>query len=58
MELGAKVVWLAAERVRSAVESHERRLVDMVDAYCEDIAFSPAQCDRLFASAHALIVLR
>src|SRR6478735_4166326 len=37
---------LAAERVRSAVEPHERRLVDMVDAYCEDIAFSPAQCDR------------
>ena len=28
-------------------------LVDMVDAYCEDIAFSPAQCDRLFTAARA-----
>jgi imidazolonepropionase len=30
------------------------RLVDAVDAYCEDIAFSAAQCDRLFAAARAL----
>ncbi len=28
-----------------------RRLVDMVDAYCESIAFSAAQCERLFAAA-------
>ena len=28
-----------------------RPLVDMVDAYCESIAFSAAQCDRLFAAA-------
>ena len=27
--------------------------VDAVDAYCEDIAFSAAQCDRLFAAARA-----
>jgi imidazolonepropionase len=27
---------------------------DSVDAYCEDIAFSAAQCDRLFGSARAL----
>ena len=26
---------------------------DAVDAYCEDIAFSAAQCDRLFAAARA-----
>jgi imidazolonepropionase len=32
----------------------ERGLVDMVDAYCEDIAFTAAQCDRLFAAARAL----
>jgi imidazolonepropionase len=32
----------------------EQRLVDMVDAYCEDIAFSPAQCDRLFTAATKL----
>jgi imidazolonepropionase len=31
-----------------------RRLVDAVDAYCEDIAFSAAQCDRLFAAARSL----
>jgi imidazolonepropionase len=28
--------------------------VDCVDAYCDDIAFSAAQCDRLFAAARAL----
>ena len=28
-----------------------RELADAVDAYCEDIAFSAAQCDRLFAAA-------
>jgi imidazolonepropionase len=27
---------------------------DCVDAYCEDIAFSAAQCDRLFGAARAL----
>jgi len=31
-----------------------RRLVDAVDAWCEDIAFSAAQCDRVFAAARAL----
>jgi imidazolonepropionase len=30
------------------------RLVDSVDAFCERIAFSPAQVDRLFAQARAL----
>ena len=30
-----------------------RGLADAVDAYCEDIAFSAAQCDRLFAAARA-----
>lgn len=28
--------------------------IDAVDAYCEDIAFSAAQCDRLFTIARAL----
>jgi imidazolonepropionase len=32
----------------------EQKLVDLVDAYCEDIAFSAAQCDRLFDAAAAL----
>jgi len=31
----------------------EPHLVDAVDAYCEDIAFSAAQCDRLFSAARA-----
>jgi imidazolonepropionase len=31
----------------------EQGLVDMVDAYCEGIAFSAEQCDRLFAAAAA-----
>jgi len=31
-----------------------RALVNAVDAYCEDIAFSAAQCDRLFSAARAL----
>ncbi len=31
-----------------------RRLVDAVDAYCEDIAFSADQCGRIFAAARAL----
>jgi imidazolonepropionase len=30
-----------------------QRLVDMVDAYCESIAFSAAQCDRIFSAARA-----
>jgi imidazolonepropionase len=30
------------------------RLVDAVDAYCEDIAFSAEQCGRVFAAARAL----
>ncbi len=33
--------------------ARERGLVDMVDAYCDSIAFSAAQCDRLFTAARA-----
>ena len=33
--------------------AQERGLVDMVDAYCESIAFSATQCDRLFTAASA-----
>jgi imidazolonepropionase len=29
-------------------------LIDAVDAYCEDIAFTAEQCGRLFATAHTL----
>ena len=48
---------LARERVAEGRERDGVRapsLVDAVDAYCEDIAFSAAQCDRLFAAARAL----
>ena len=37
-----------------ALHAQSPGLIDAVDAYCEDIAFSAAQCDRLFAAARAL----
>ena len=33
--------------------AQEKALVDMVDAYCESIAFNASQCDRLFTAAQA-----
>jgi len=47
---------LAREREPEGwVTKPEGRLrADSVDAYCEDIAFSAAQCDRLFNAARAL----
>ena len=33
--------------------AQEHGLIDMVDAYCESIAFSATQCDRLFTAAKA-----
>lgn len=36
------------------VEAHDNRLVDAVDGFCEGIAFSPAQIERLFIKARAL----
>jgi imidazolonepropionase len=42
---------LPPERERIGVRAPS--LVDAVDAYCEDIAFSAAQCDRLFTAARA-----
>ena len=35
-------------------EWHRERLVDAVDAFCERIAFTPAQTQRVFDAAHAL----
>jgi imidazolonepropionase len=34
--------------------AREQGLVDMVDAYCESIAFSATQCERIFTAARAL----
>ena len=36
------------------MREREQKLVDMVDAYCEDIAFTAGQCDRLFTAAAKL----
>jgi imidazolonepropionase len=48
---------LSRERVaegRERVGVRASSLIDAVDAYCEDIAFSAEQCDRLFTAARAL----
>jgi imidazolonepropionase len=45
---------LAGDSPLSGDSPHFRRLVDVVDAYCEDIAFSAEQCGRVFAAARAL----
>ena len=37
-----------------AATRERRTLVDAVDAFCEDIAFSAAQCERLYSAAAAL----
>ncbi len=43
-----------AEACRWLAAQHAQGLVDAVDAFCEPIAFSPAQVDRIFQAAHAL----
>lgn len=40
--------------IPSLQAAHEEGLVDAVDAFCEGIAFSPPQVDRLFAAARRL----
>ena len=43
------------ERCLPALEAaHEQKLVDAVDGFCESIAFSPAQIERVFGCARAL----
>jgi imidazolonepropionase len=44
---------LSRLRERSA-DGRVRGLIDCVDAFCEDIAFSTAQCERLYAKAVSL----
>ena len=36
------------------IVAHDNRLVDAVDGFCEGIAFSPAQIERLFVKARSL----
>jgi imidazolonepropionase len=40
--------------IPSLQAAHAEGLIDAVDAFCEGIAFSPAQVDRLFAAASTL----
>lgn len=46
--------YLAEVAIPSLHAAHAEGLVDAVDAFCEGIAFSPAQVDRLFTAAKAL----
>ncbi len=46
--------WLPDLVGRKPEAGNEKSLVSAVDAYCEDIAFSAEQCDRLFSAARAL----
>jgi imidazolonepropionase len=39
---------------RGPAPGERKKLVDAVDAYCEDIAFSAGQCGHVFAAARAL----
>jgi imidazolonepropionase len=45
--------WLPALAQERCAGDEALPLVDMVDAYCESIAFDAAQCDRLFTAATA-----
>ena len=40
--------------IPSMTAAHAERLIDAVDAFCETIAFTPAQVDRLFTAASTL----
>lgn len=40
--------------IPSLHQAHAQGLIDAVDAFCEGIAFSPAQVERLFTAARAL----
>ncbi len=40
--------------IPSMIAAHAEHLIDAVDAFCETIAFSPAQVDRLFTAARTL----
>ena len=40
--------------IPSKQAAHSEHLIDAVDAFCETIAFTPAQVDRLFTAARAL----
>jgi imidazolonepropionase len=44
--INAAIEWLKEQQAAG--------LVDAVDAFCENIAFSPAQTERMFQAAHAL----
>lgn len=51
---GRAEVYIEDIAIPSLRAAHAEGLVDAVDAFCETIAFSPAQVDRLFTAARAL----
>jgi imidazolonepropionase len=44
----------AIVEAKAATRGVRASLIDCVDSFCEDIAFSVAQCERMFATAQAL----
>lgn len=46
--------YIEAVAIPSLRAAHSEGLIDAVDAFCETIAFTPAQVDRLFTAARAL----
>lgn len=51
---GRADAYIDAVAIPALREAHAEGLVDAVDAFCERIAFAPAQVERLFAAARGL----
>lgn len=51
---GRAGVYIDEVAIPSLRAAHAEGLIDAVDAFCEGIAFAPAEVDRLFAAARAL----
>lgn len=51
---GQSDAYLTEQVLPALCAAHAEGLVDAVDGFCEGIAFSPAQMERVFAEAHAL----
>ena len=51
---GRADAYLDEVAIPSLTAAHAEGLIDAVDAFCETIAFTPAQVDRLFTAARAL----
>ena len=51
---GRADAYLEEVAIPSLLQAHAEGLVDAVDAFCEGIAFSPAQVERLFTAARSV----